>query len=49
MCIRDTACTVEIRNVYKTSVGRPDRKKPLRRPRYGWEDNTEMDLKKVRE
>jgi hypothetical protein len=25
-------------------VGKPDRKRPLRRPRCRWEDNIKMDL-----
>jgi hypothetical protein len=31
-------------SVYKTSVGNPEMKKPLERPRYRWEDNTEIDF-----
>jgi hypothetical protein len=29
-------------------VGKPVGKKPLRRPRYRWVDNTEMDLREIR-
>jgi hypothetical protein len=28
-------------------VGRPEGKKPLRRPRRRWEDNTKMDLREI--
>jgi hypothetical protein len=35
---------VEGRVVYRISVGKPEGKRPLRRPRFIWEDNIEMDL-----
>jgi hypothetical protein len=28
-------------------VGKPERKKPLGRPRHRWEDNIKMDLQEV--
>jgi hypothetical protein len=28
-------------------VGKPEEKKPLRRPRRRWEDNIRMDLKEI--
>jgi hypothetical protein len=28
-------------------VGNPERKRPLRRPRYKWEDNIKMDLRVI--
>jgi len=28
-------------------VGKPDGKRPLERPRRGWEDNIKMDLQEV--
>jgi len=28
-------------------VGKPERKRPLRRPRRRWEDNIKMDLQEV--
>ena len=28
-------------------VGRPERKRPLGRPRHRWEDNIKMDLQEV--
>jgi hypothetical protein len=33
------------RSVYRVFVGRPDRKRPLGRPRRRWEDNIKMDLR----
>ena len=35
------------RLVYRILVGKPGGKRPLRRPRCGWEDNTKMDLQEV--
>jgi hypothetical protein len=37
----------EMRNAYKTLVGKPDRKRPFRRPRLRWDDNIRMDLKEL--
>jgi hypothetical protein len=30
---------------YKVLVGKPEGKRPLGRPRHGWEDNSNMDLR----
>jgi hypothetical protein len=35
----------EGRDVYRVLVGRPEGKRPLRRPRRRWEDNFKMDLR----
>jgi hypothetical protein len=35
----------EKRDVYKVLVRKPEGKRPLRRPKHRWEDNTAMDLK----
>ena len=35
------------RGVHRVLVGKPERKKPLGRPRLRWEDNTKMDLQEV--
>jgi hypothetical protein len=32
--------------VYKVLVGKPEGKRPLRRPRHKWEDGIRMDLKR---
>jgi hypothetical protein len=34
----------EGRNVYRVLVGKPERKRPLERPRHRWEDGIKMDL-----
>jgi hypothetical protein len=36
----------KMRNVYKIYVGKPERKKPIRRPRHRWEDNIKWVLRK---
>jgi len=33
--------------VYRVLVGKPEGKRPLRRPRRRWEDNIKMDLQEV--
>jgi hypothetical protein len=38
---------VEKRNAYRLLVGKPERKRPLGRPRRGWVDNIRMDLGKA--
>jgi len=37
----------ERRGVYRVSVGKPEGKRPLGRPRRRWEDNIKMDLQEV--
>jgi hypothetical protein len=37
----------EGRGVYRGLVGRPEGKRPLRRPRYRWEDNIKMGLRVI--
>jgi hypothetical protein len=34
----------EGRNMYRVLVGKPERKRPLERPRHRWEDGIKMDL-----
>jgi hypothetical protein len=43
------ACSTyrESRSVHRVLVGKPERKRPLGRPRRNWEDNIKMDLKEV--
>ena len=41
------ACVGERRGVYRVLVGKPERKRPLGRPRRRWKDNVKMDLKEV--
>jgi len=35
------------RGVYRVLVGKPEGKRPVRRPRRRWEDNIKMDLQEV--
>jgi hypothetical protein len=35
----------ENRNAYRILVGKPEGKRPLRRPRRRWMDNIKMDLR----
>jgi ribosome biogenesis protein Nip4 len=37
----------EVRGPYNILVGRPEERRPLRRPRRRWEDNIKMDLRKI--
>jgi len=37
----------EVRGVYKVLVGKPEGRRPLRRPRPRWVDNIRMDLQEV--
>jgi hypothetical protein len=39
----------EDRGVHKVLVGKPEGKRPLRRPRCRWEDNIKMDFQEVGE
>jgi hypothetical protein len=38
---------IPIANVYRVLVGRPEGRRPLRRPRSTWEDNIKMYLQEV--
>ena len=37
----------ERRGVYRVLVGKPEGRRPLWRPRLGWEDNIKMDFQEV--
>jgi hypothetical protein len=37
----------EKRNAYRILVGKPERKRPLGRPRRRWENNIRMDLREI--
>jgi hypothetical protein len=41
------ACMRKGRGVYRVLVGKPERKRPLGRPRRRWEDNIELDLREI--
>jgi hypothetical protein len=43
----DVARMGEMRNAYKVLVGKPEGKRPLRRPRHRWEDSTRLDLRQT--
>jgi len=38
----------EGRGVHRVLVGKPERRRPLGRPRHRWKDNIKMDLQEVR-
>ena len=40
-------CMGERRGVYRVLVGKPERRRPLGRPRRRWEVNIKMDLQEV--
>jgi hypothetical protein len=42
------ACIGEMKNAYKILVGKPEGKRPVRRPRRRCEDNIRMDLGEIR-
>jgi hypothetical protein len=37
----------EMRNAYKILIEMPEGKRPLEKPRRGWDHNITMDLKKI--
>jgi hypothetical protein len=39
--------TWERREVYMVLVGKPEGKRPLRRPRHRWEDGMKMGLREI--
>jgi len=47
----DGACSThrEMKNAYKLLTEKPERKRPLRRPRHRWENNVRMGLREVGE
>ena len=44
---RHVARIEQSRNAYRVSVGKPEGKRPLGRPKRRWEDNIKMDLREV--
>jgi hypothetical protein len=38
-----------MRNIYKTLAGKPEGKRPFRKPRHRWEDNIKTDLGRMAE
>jgi hypothetical protein len=45
--VGDVACIEEIRNAYKSLVGRHEGKRPLGRSRHRWEHNIGTDLREL--
>jgi hypothetical protein len=43
----DYSAHEERRNAYNILVGKPERKRPLRRPRRRWEDNIKINLRDI--
>ena len=43
----DVARMEQSKNAYRDLVGKPERKRPLWRPRRRWEDNIKMDLREM--
>jgi hypothetical protein len=37
----------EVRDAYNILIGRPERRRPLGRPRRRWENNIKMDLREI--
>jgi hypothetical protein len=37
----------EGKGIYRVSIGRPEGKRPLGRPRSRWEDNMKIDLREI--
>jgi hypothetical protein len=37
----------EMRHAYKVLIGKPEGKKPLRRPTHRWKDDIRMNLMKI--
>jgi hypothetical protein len=37
----------EGRNVYRVLIGKPERKRPLERPRHRWEDGINIELREI--
>jgi hypothetical protein len=40
-------CIIRITNAYRLLVGKPERKRPLRRPKRRWRNNIKMDLLEI--
>jgi hypothetical protein len=40
-------CSTNGRNAYKILVGNREGRRPVRRPRHGWEDNVRIDHKEI--
>jgi hypothetical protein len=45
--VRHVAHLGEMKNAYKIFLGKPEGKRPLRRPRNRWEDSIRMGLREI--
>jgi hypothetical protein len=45
--VANVACMGAKRKAYRVLVGKPEGKKPLRRPRHTWEGNIKVNLKEI--
>jgi hypothetical protein len=45
--VRHVARMGNMRNTFKTLVGKPEGKRPFGKPRRRWEDNTGMDIREI--
>jgi hypothetical protein len=45
--VGQVACMGDRRGTYRVLVGKPEGKRPLRRLRHRWEDNTKISLQEV--
>jgi len=45
--VEHVACMGEMQNAYNSLVGKPEGKRPLRRPKHRWEDNIRLDLREI--
>jgi hypothetical protein len=45
--VRECSMHGEKTNVYKISVGKPEGKRPLKRPRRRWENNIRMGIREI--
>jgi hypothetical protein len=45
--VEHVAHMIQMRNGFKSLVRKPKRRRPLRIPRCGWKDDTQMDLRKI--
>jgi hypothetical protein len=43
----NVACVIEMINSYNIFIGKPEGKRPLRRPRHRLKDNIRIDLREI--
>jgi hypothetical protein len=45
--VEHVACMGKMRNEYKIRIRKPEKKRPIRRPRCNWEDKIRIDLEEI--